>query len=62
VLRRTTAPRNVGAYMNVAIALLCCTANLMLLAIPLVGLMFLPSLLGSVCWAGAALRATTFID
>lgn len=51
-----------GAYLHVALALSCCALDLTLLAVPLVGLMFLPSLFGAVCWASAALKDAGLID
>jgi len=54
--------RHPAAYLQVAPALLCCAFNLILLAVPLVGLMFLPSLFGAVCWASAALKDAELID
>jgi len=38
------------------LALLCCLLNLLLLAVPLVGLSFLPSLFASAAWASSANR------
>lgn len=46
-----------AAFLNLALALLCCAVNLTLLAVPLVGLLVLPSLLGAVSWASSALES-----
>jgi hypothetical protein len=49
--------RPLGRWLSrieLGVALLLCVLNLLLLAVPLVGLMFLPGLFGSVAWAGAA--------
>ena len=50
------------AYGHVVLSLLFCAFNLVLLAVPLVGLMFLPSLLGAACWASAALKSAGLIE
>jgi hypothetical protein len=56
------ARRPTASYLNVALALVCCAASLVLLAVPLIGLMFLPSLMGAACWASAALEDAGIID
>ena len=46
-------------HLNLFVALLMCVVDAALVcAFPLVGLMILPCLFGSVCWAAAALRDT----
>ncbi|HTV19761.1 MAG TPA: hypothetical protein VMG12_13845 [Polyangiaceae bacterium] len=62
MLRIHIARRHLAAYLEVMLALACCTLDLTLLAVPLVGLMFLPSLFGAVCWASAALKNAELID
>lgn len=42
--------------LELLLALLCCLLNLLLLAVPLVGLTFLPSLFASAAWAASANR------
>ena len=60
--RTQAAHAPLAAYLHVFVSLLCCAFNLVLLAVPLVGLMFLPSLLGAACWASAALKGAGLID
>jgi hypothetical protein len=42
--------------VELCVALLFCLVDLLLLAVPLVGLMFLPSLFGCAAWAASAAR------
>jgi hypothetical protein len=60
--RSNDVRRHTAAYLNVAFAVACFASSLVLLAIPLVGLMFLPSLLGAACWASFALEDAGIID
>jgi hypothetical protein len=54
--------RPAASYLDVALALVCCACSLVLLAVPLIGLLFLPSLMGAACWASAALEDAGIID
>jgi hypothetical protein len=49
-------------YLNLAAALIFCVVNVVLVSVPLVGLLVLPSLLGSVGWASSALQALAIDD
>ena len=56
MLCNDAAAQHSAAILNVVLALLCCALNLALLAVPLVGLLALPSLFGAVSWASSALE------